>query len=312
MDHEIESSGRFDAHYVAFVAALGKLRPRLHRYCARMTGSVFDGEDLAQEAIFEAYRKLDLHDPSLPLAPWVTRIAHNRCIDFLRRRKTRGIVEHEGTQTEEAYLPEEPTGPWIGRALEELVTALPPKERACILLKDVFDYSLAETAELVGSSVGGVKAALKRGREKLAARPEPASTRRGTSSDIYPLYAERFNRRDWDAVRALISDDAKLRIGDIYAGRIDNRYLTTFEAMPFPFRMVQGEVDGEDVLMLLGGLVAGDMVSAVIRFECNDDKIARIRHYTRTPWLLRLARRITVEGKPRTTAPHAYDEGMLA
>ena len=45
---------------------------------------------------------------------------------------------------------------------------LPPKERACVLLKDVFDYSLEEIAELVDSTVGGVKAALNRGRSKLA------------------------------------------------------------------------------------------------------------------------------------------------
>jgi RNA polymerase sigma-70 factor (ECF subfamily) len=57
MKDEFDSSGRFDARYVAFVAAIEAMRPRLHRYCSRMTGSVFDGEDIAQEAIFEAYRK---------------------------------------------------------------------------------------------------------------------------------------------------------------------------------------------------------------------------------------------------------------
>jgi len=53
------------------------------------------------------------------------------------------------------------------------VISLPPKERACVLLKDVFDYSLEEIAALVDSTVGGVKAALNRGRSKLAASPIP-------------------------------------------------------------------------------------------------------------------------------------------
>ncbi|WP_352503014.1 MULTISPECIES: sigma-70 region 4 domain-containing protein [unclassified Mesorhizobium] len=51
--------------------------------------------------------------------------------------------------------------------MERLVIHLPPKERACVLLKDVFDYSLEEIADLVGSTVGGVKAALNRGRSGL-------------------------------------------------------------------------------------------------------------------------------------------------
>ena len=69
------------------------LRPRLHRYCSRMTGSVLDGEDIVQEALFQAYRRLDTFDDSRPLAPWLFRIAHNRCIDFLRRRGARRKAE---------------------------------------------------------------------------------------------------------------------------------------------------------------------------------------------------------------------------
>ena len=51
----------------------------------------------------------------------------------------------------------EPTALGISKAVEHLVASLPPKERACVLLKDVFNYSLEEIAELVDSSVGGVK-----------------------------------------------------------------------------------------------------------------------------------------------------------
>src|SRR5215208_7079019 len=79
-------SGPFEARYLAFLETIANLRPKLHRYCARMTGSVLDGEDVAQEALFQAYRKLHIFDESRPMAPWLFRIAHNRCIDFLRRR----------------------------------------------------------------------------------------------------------------------------------------------------------------------------------------------------------------------------------
>src|SRR3984893_12648095 len=90
---DIDTTGLFEARYTAFLETLAHLRPRLHRYCARMTGSVLDGEDVVQEAVFEAYRKLDTFDHRRALNPWLFRIVHNRCIDFLRRRHVREEAE---------------------------------------------------------------------------------------------------------------------------------------------------------------------------------------------------------------------------
>src|SRR4030081_771675 len=90
---DMEASGPFEARYLAFLETITQIRPRLHRYCSRMTGSVLDGEDLVQDALFEAYRKIDQFDDSRPLSPWLFRIAHNRCIDFLRRRGVRDVAE---------------------------------------------------------------------------------------------------------------------------------------------------------------------------------------------------------------------------
>ena len=151
----------FDARYLAFLETITHLRPKLHRYCARMTGSVLDGEDVAQDALFQAYRKLQTFDDSRPMAPWLFRIAHNRCIDFLRRRGVQ-IEAETAVLAPDFVAPINPVGPDLGRAVEYLVMALPPKERACVLLKDVFDYTLEEIAELVDSTLGGVKAALSR------------------------------------------------------------------------------------------------------------------------------------------------------
>src|SRR5216683_3557352 len=93
--HATSAPGPFEARYLAFLETLAHLRPSLHRYCSRMTGSVLDGEDVVQDALFQAYRKLDTFDDARPLAPWVFRIAHNRCIDFLRRREVRQEAETE-------------------------------------------------------------------------------------------------------------------------------------------------------------------------------------------------------------------------
>src|SRR5207247_7975780 len=90
---DMTANGPFEARYLAFLETITNLRPSLHRYCSRMTGSVLDGEDVVQDALFEAYRKLDQYDESRPLKPWLFRIAHNRCVDLLRRRGVRVEAE---------------------------------------------------------------------------------------------------------------------------------------------------------------------------------------------------------------------------
>src|SRR5437667_9736234 len=118
-NHYVDGSGPVDARYLAFLETISTVRPSLHRYCARMTGSVMDGEDVVQEALFEAYRKLDKFDQSRPLKPWLFRIAHNRCIDFLRRRGVRDEAETAAAMPE-AALPTDAPVLGIGKAIEHL------------------------------------------------------------------------------------------------------------------------------------------------------------------------------------------------
>ena len=249
-----------------------------------------DGEDVVQEALFEAYRKLDQFDDSRPLGPWLFRIAHNRCIDFLRRRDVRKQAEAEvARETPESVLPNDPSGAMLGHAVEHLVITLPPKERACVLLKDVFDYSLEEIAELVESTVGGVKAALSRGRSKLKtsaasmkARPvDPELTQ------LLQLYVERFNSHDWDGLRELISADARLRVADIYSGRLsDAPYFSTYERWPWPWKMAAGVVDGEPAVIILRRGVDAWEPHSVIRLTLVNHRVAQITDYMHCHWIL--------------------------
>ena len=93
IDSGPDGYGLFQPRYVAFLETVSHLRSRMHSYCARMTGSAMDGEDVMQEALFEAYQKLEQFDNSRALKPWLFRIVHNRCIDFLRRRQVRQDAE---------------------------------------------------------------------------------------------------------------------------------------------------------------------------------------------------------------------------
>jgi len=292
-----DAPGRFDTRYLAFLETITSLRPRLHRYCSRMTGSALDGEDVVQDALFQAYRRLDSFDDSRPLAPWLFRIAHNRCIDFLRRGKVRRTAEAELAPA--GSVPAvEPPGPALGRAVEHLVLRLPPKERACVLLKDVFDYSLEEIADLVGSSVGGVKAALNRGRSKLTTLPERSRRtppRNEEAARIVHLYVERFNRRDWDGVRELIAADARLRVADRFLGRLDESpYFGNYDRRPVPWRMAAGEVDGEPAVIILGQDAGAWTPRSAVRLECVDRRIGRIADYTHCPWVLGAASSVRV------------------
>jgi RNA polymerase sigma-70 factor (ECF subfamily) len=296
---DLYAVGRLDARYLAFLETITTLRPSLHRYCARMTGSISEGEDVVQEALFHAYRRLDTFDDSRPLKAWLFRIAHNRCIDLLRRRGVREETEARVESTAAIVVePIDPVGPALGRAVEHLVVTLPPKERACVLLKDVLDYSLEEIAELVDSTVGGVKAALNRGRSKLAGLPDRSLPVRAASPDVtrlLNLYVERFNQRDWNGLRDLIAADARICVADRFAGQLsESPYFGTYQRMTVPWRASVGEVDGELAVVTLRQVDGVWTPRSMVRLEVVGDRIERVVDFEHCPWVLRAAASILV------------------
>jgi RNA polymerase sigma-70 factor (ECF subfamily) len=285
-------SGPFEARYLAFIETTTQLRPSLHRYCARMTGSVMDGEDVVQEALFEAYRKLEKYDDSRALKPWLFRIAYHRCIDFLRKRGVQ-IEAETAAAGPDLVEPDQSLALGLGGALEHLVISLPPMERACVLLKDVFDYSLEEIAELVDSTVGGVKAALHRGRLKIKASSVPRKIPAAGNPELVQLlglYVERFNRRDWAGMRELISADARLGVVGRYAGTLaDSPYFGRYEEWPVPLKLAVGEVEGEPMVIVLEYDAGAWTPRSPVRLEIVNQRIERITDYFFCPWILEVA-----------------------
>jgi RNA polymerase sigma-70 factor (ECF subfamily) len=265
----VDQTGPFEVRY-------------LHRYCARMVGPVMDGEDVVQETLSEAYRKLDKFDDTRPLKPWLFRIAHNRCIDFLRRRGVRDEAETTAA-VPEAIAANEPVIFGVGSEVEHLISTLPPKERACVLLKDVFDYSLEEIADLVDSTVGGVKAALIRGRTKLASAPPARKSSRSADPEltrIMQLHVDRFNR---------------LNVADAFAGKLaDAPYFTNYERWSMPWRLQLGDVEGEPVVVILQRGADTWTPYSAVRLRVAGGRVERITDYAHCPWMIPAAAAVSI------------------
>jgi RNA polymerase sigma-70 factor, ECF subfamily len=216
-----------------FMSLLATLRPRLHRYCARMAGSALDGEDIVQDALAKAALHYDAAVVRQAEA-WLFRVAHNAALDFLRRRALERsvFVDAEPAQDSLADSAEDP------RAAAETAAAalatfmhLPIAQRSAVILADVLGHALLEIAQMLETSVPAVKAALHRGRARLRElRPQLDNP----SLPILPpehhalarLYAERFNARDFDGLRALLADEVRLQL----VGRLQMKGKTEVSA----------------------------------------------------------------------------------
>jgi RNA polymerase sigma factor (sigma-70 family) len=221
-----------------FLQLVDHVRPELHRYCARMTGSVADGEDVVQDTLARAYYELSQMKSLPALRPWLFRIAHNRAIDHWRHERHRASEPIEvalEVAAESAFEPDNVMA--RGQAVRAALTgflALAPAQRGCVILKDVLDHSLEEIAAELDLSVAAVKAALHRGRAALrdAADAPGAAARSRDVSAALGRYASLFNAHDWDGVRALLADDVRLDLVSQRkaAGRRDvGQYLGNYD-----------------------------------------------------------------------------------
>jgi RNA polymerase sigma-70 factor (ECF subfamily) len=179
-----------------FSAATEPYRRELFAHCYRMVGSVADAEDLVQETFLRAWRGYDGFEGRSSARTWMYQIATNACLTALERRKRRGLPSSfyaaetdPGTFPEEAgadvawlepvpdalALPEaaDPAAIVAARAglrlaLIASLQYLPPRQRAVLVLRDVLDFSAAEVAATLGTTIASVKSALQRARARLA------------------------------------------------------------------------------------------------------------------------------------------------
>lgn len=272
----------------AFDRECALLRPDLHRFCARMTGSLSDGEDMVQEALVHAFYRLPELRDGASLRAWLFRIAHNRCIDLLRSRRPFAPLDDETWEGDDASANLEERE-LAHHVLVTIFTQLPPKERAAVVLKDVLGYSLEETADITSSSVGAIKAAVHRARGKLdsglvASRSTPLSEQH---RDVVERYVARFNARDWDGVRALLAEDARLEVVERIAGPFDGRYFQNYTALREEFRLALVTLEGAPAVIQLRLREGTWRPHSLLLVTVEAGRVSRIRDYVHVPYVLR-------------------------
>jgi RNA polymerase sigma-70 factor (ECF subfamily) len=276
-----------------------QLRSKLHRYCARMTGSVIDGEDVVQEALVKALEALPRAGTLANPERWLFRIAHNAALDFLRRRARQAAALADDEDLEMIADPTDPDRDAFATVASlRTFMRLPTAQRSAVILVDVLGYTLAELSEIAGGSI--LKSALQRGRARLrelASEPEAVPPPALTAFERPRLleYAARFDARDFDAVRDMLADDVRLdlvnrlqRQGRSEVGEYFHRYAQNVD-----WRVVAGAVDNRPALLVFQPADEGTPTYFIL-LDWRDDSVARIRDFHFARYAMDCAELVTV------------------
>ena len=246
-----------------FDTRAGQYRRELVVHCYRMLGSIHEAEDLVQDTMLRAWRAWDRYDESLAsVRTWLYKIATNTCLTALKGRARRPLPTGLVGPSDDPNAPLVPSleVPWLQPfpdarlddpatrvvrrgslrlALIAAMQALPPKQRAVLILRDVLEFSAAEVATLLDTSTAAVNSALQRARaglsgttplESQTAEPDDSQTR-----ELVDRFIEAFEAADVDTLVSLLTKDVVLEMPPVplwYIGRIHyGRFMERFFAM---------------------------------------------------------------------------------
>jgi len=284
--------GLLDQGRRRFLSLVEHVRPELHRYCTRMTGSVADGEDIVQETLARACYELSQLRELPPLRPWLFRIAHNRAIDHWRHEAHRSsepldaaleLADEQRHEPDQVLARNQAVSAAISLFLE-----LAPAQRGCVILKDVLEHSVDEISVELNLSVPAVKAALHRGRKTLQQLTEtaPSVSPVRAVSPALRRYASLFNAHDWDGVRSMLADDVRLDLVSQRkaAGRREvGSYLTNYERAA-GWHATPAWLDGREVLAVLPDASAS-RPRYFIELGWLGEFVVRIRDFRYVPYI---------------------------
>jgi RNA polymerase sigma-70 factor (ECF subfamily) len=276
------------AHDEELERLLFGIRPRLHRFCARMLGSAIDGEDVAQDAVLKALEAYPRQSGILNLEAWVFRIARNTAVDFLRRRSREHLVGFEDDADFVDPFMDTERGLQAAASLRQFMR-LPPAQRASVILMDVIGYSLEEVAMILETTVPAVKASLHRGRDRLqrfADEPAAAPLTVLPEDERQRLfhYIDRFNARDFDALRSLLAEDVRLDVkGERLHGRAVREYFFRYAGI-FDVRLAPAIIEGQPVALVYHN----DTLAYFIAFDWREGNITKILDFRYAGYVLDL------------------------
>jgi RNA polymerase sigma-70 factor (ECF subfamily) len=261
------------------------MRPRLHRYCARMVGSVIDGEDVVQDALIKAVESVPAGPIGNPQG-WLFRIAHNTALDFLRRRNRQEALR-SGEDIDMIADPIDTVASrQIATASLRTFMRLPVAQRSSVILMDVLGCSPQEICDVMDFSLPAVKAALHRGRARLrelADEPDDLPRPLLSEADRERLgaYVAHFNARDFDAIRDMIADDVRLDLVNKtkMSGKAEvSRYFGNY-AKVHDWHLVPGLIEGRPAILVFDPGKPSPRPKYFMLVQWSADKVATIRDF---------------------------------
>ncbi|MEU4875324.1 RNA polymerase subunit sigma-70 [Streptomyces sp. NPDC021608] len=209
-------------------------RGELLVYCYRMLGSFHEAEDLVQDTMLRAWKARDRYDPArASVRTWLYRIATNVCLTALEGRARRPLPSGLGTPSEDpgATLTPALDIPWLQPfpdarceaevrtdlrlALVAATQLLPPRQRAVLVLREVLEFTAAEVAQQLGTTVAAVNSALQRARTALADAGEAVDVDAQADPGVRAVverYARAFEAADVPALVRLLTAEAVLEM----------------------------------------------------------------------------------------------------
>lgn len=264
-------------------------RRELQVHCYRILGSLHDAEDLVQETMLRAWRRLNTYEGRASLRSWLYKIATNACLDALDKRPRRALpaATHPASDASQPFMPPITEPVWLEPLPDDMLAdaeetpearytahesitlaflaalqTLPPRQRAVVILCDVLDWRASEAAECLGMTLPAVNSALHRARETLAKHYHrrdsvtPAHADEHTRA-LLDRYVRAWEAADVGALVALLKEDAVFAMPPIpswFRGRESIRAV--LEAMPFAgdargrWKIVPTRANGEPALAL--------------------------------------------------------------
>jgi RNA polymerase sigma-70 factor (ECF subfamily) len=297
------------------------LRGEIHVHCYRMLGSLDDADDAVQESLLRAWKAIARFEPRAPFRAWLYRIATNVCLTALAQPARRAEISTTRLALANDSTPQEGdevlVHPYPDRLLEKHIAAtdpaaavvmqegielafvaaaqaLPPRQRAALLLRDVIGYSAIEVAAMLETSVAATNSALQRARttleqERAAGRLTwtHAGQDRAEQDAVVGRLIDAWYAVDVPGIVAVLTDDALLTMPpeptrvagrDAIAaflrtvpmgGRLDRFRLIPVQANRQPALAVYILRDGADLFTAYGVMVlsfADDQIASMVRF----------------------------------------------